>query len=359
MSETLGYYTLDELNALSLLELAALWELVPTDRQRRYKTVYDREVKQAGAVGSDALEKNVTEELLNRYLTTALVPIGARWARTPTRIQEAVRHDAHLVTSEAVEEQNRPKKPPITVLVVASAAFVLMLFFIVPRLGGRGQKTANDATVTVTATLTATPGKSPTPTPIALEQQDSVIQGGDSSRTVAFPVNLRVALSGVSQPRVFVVQRRVIQTAEWNFDPNPDTASYIAGLTVRPVIGVPYSPENAALFRSMADGTTLTLPMNTGAALRFTFEQRLVGSRSDTGIFRQVGPGLVLALIGEHGLDGAPTATRIVITATYAPDQELARDGPLTGLLPTLAPKRTPTPMPTLAPLSQLDVQVI
>lgn len=359
MSETLGYYTLDELNALSLLELAALWELVPTDRQRRYKTVYDREVKQAGAVGSDALEKNVTEELLNRYQTTALVPIGARWARTPTRIQQAVKSDADLVAPEAAEEQNRPKKPPVALLAGAGVAFLLMVLFILPRLGGRGQQTAANATVTATMTLTATLGKSPTPTPIALEQQDSVIQGGDSSRTVAFPVNLRVALPGASQPRVFVVQRRVIQTAEWNFDPNPDTASYIAGLTVRPVIGVPYSAENAALFRSMADGTTFTLQMNTGAALRFTFEQRLVVSRSDTGIFRQVGPGLVVALIGEHGLDGAPTATRIVITATYAPDQELARDGALTGLLPTIAPTLTPTSSPTLPPLSQLDVQVV
>src|SRR5258708_8331026 len=275
------------------------------------------------------------------------------------KVQEAVRTDADLVAPEAVEEQNRPKKPPVAMLAGAGVAFLLMVLFILPRLGGRGQQTAANATVTATMTLTATPGKSPTPTPIALEQQDSVIQGGDSSRTVAFPVNLRVALPGVSQPRVFVVQRRVIQTAEWNFDPNPDTASYIAGLTVRSVIGVPYSLENAALFRSMAEGTTFTLQMNTGPALRFTFEQRLQVSPSATGIFRQGGPGLVLALIGEHGLDGAPTATRIVITATYAPDQELARDGALTGLLPTLAPTLTPTPMPTLAPLSQLDVQVV
>jgi hypothetical protein len=359
MSETLGYHTLDELQALTLPDLAALWELVPTDRQRRYKTVYDREVKQAGAVGSDALENMVAEELLTRYQTTALVPIGARWARTPTRIQEAVRNETDLVAPEAIEEQNRPKKPPMAILAAAGAAFVLMLFFILPRLGGHGQKAAIDSTVTVTATLTVTPGKSPTPTPIALEQQDSVIQGGDSSRTAAFPVNLRVTLPGASQPRVFVVQRRVIQTAEWNFDPNPDTASYIAGLTVRPVIGVPYSPENAALFSSMAEGTTFTLQMNTGAALRFAFERRLEVSRSDTGLFRQIGPGLVLTLIGEHDTGGAPTATRIVITATYVPDQELVRDGALTGLLPTLAPTMTPTPSPTLPPISQLEVQVV
>ena len=87
MNEILHYQTPDELRALSLPELALLWELVPTDRQRRYKSVYDREVKQSGAVGSDALEKQITEELLNRYATTALVPIGARWARTPGRIR--------------------------------------------------------------------------------------------------------------------------------------------------------------------------------------------------------------------------------------------------------------------------------
>jgi hypothetical protein len=358
MNESLRYYTLDELQSLSLPELAALWELVPTERQRRYKSVYDREVKQAGAVGSDALAAHVTEELLNRYQTTALVPIGARWARTPTRIQEAVRNETDLVAPEAVEEQNRPKKPPVAILAVAGVAFVLMLLIIVPRLGGRGQRTAANAALTATATQTPTPGKSPTPTPIALEQQDSVIQSGDSGRAAAFPVNLRVTLPSVVQPRVFVVQRRVIQTAEWNFDPNPDTASYIAGLSVRPVIGIPYSPENDALFRSVAEGTTFTLQMNTGASLRFTFEQRLMVSRSDTGIFRQVGPGLVLALIGEHDTSGAPTATRIVITATYAPDQELARDGALTGLLPTPAPTQTPTPSPT-PPLSQLEVQVI
>jgi hypothetical protein len=358
MNESVHYHTLDELQSLSLPELAALWELVPTERQRRYKTVYDREVKQAGAVGSDALAAQVTEELLNRYQTAALVPIGARWARTPTRIQEAVRNETDLVAPEAVEEQNRPKKPPVAILAIAGVAFVLMLLLILPRLSGRGQKAAN-AALTVTVTHTATPGKSPTPTPIALEQQDSVIQGGDSGRAAAFPVNLRVALPSVSQPRVFVVQRRAIQTAEWNFDPNPDTASYIAGLSVRPVIGIPYAPENDALFRSVANGTTFTLHMNTGAALRFTFEQRLVVSRSDTGIFRQIGPGLVLALIGERDTSGAPTATRIVITATYAPDQELARDGALTGLLPTSAPTQTPTPSPTLPPLSQLEVQVI
>ena len=37
MSETLRYHTVAELRALSLDELKALWELVPTGRQRSYR----------------------------------------------------------------------------------------------------------------------------------------------------------------------------------------------------------------------------------------------------------------------------------------------------------------------------------
>jgi len=47
------YHTLEALEALSLDELQALWELVPTDRQRAYKSAYDREVRAAGALGSE------------------------------------------------------------------------------------------------------------------------------------------------------------------------------------------------------------------------------------------------------------------------------------------------------------------
>ena len=93
MSEQPGYHSVDELKALSLEELQALWELVPTERQKAYRTAYDREVRNAGALGSDALEQQVAAELLRRYEDTALVPVGTRWARTPARVQEAARED--------------------------------------------------------------------------------------------------------------------------------------------------------------------------------------------------------------------------------------------------------------------------
>ena len=89
MSDVLRYHTVEALRALSLNELRALWELVPTDRQRAYRTAYDREVKTAGAEGSDAKERKIALALLKRYHESALVPIGLRWARAPKRVQVA------------------------------------------------------------------------------------------------------------------------------------------------------------------------------------------------------------------------------------------------------------------------------
>ncbi|MBZ0293558.1 MAG: hypothetical protein K8L99_13405, partial [Anaerolineae bacterium] len=173
---------------------------------------------------------------------------------------------------------------------------------------------------------------SPTPTPLALEAQDDVITGGDRERAVAYPVNLQVALPDGSAPRVWVVQRRTVRAAEWKYDLNPDIASFVSGMSVRPVIGIPYSEENAAWFASMGEGAVFNLTMNTGAILRYEFAAKTEVRRSDTSIFRQVGPGLVLLLIGETDDEGLPTATRTLVTATYPPEQELSRGGELVGL---------------------------
>jgi hypothetical protein len=149
---------------------------------------------------------------------------------------------------------------------------------------------------------------------------------------VAYPVNLQVVTQDSSSPRVWVVQRRAVSAAEWNFDPNPDIASFVNGMSVRPVIGIPWSEDNAALFDGMEEGTVFNLTMNTGAILRYEFAAKTEVLRSDTRIFRQVGPGLVLLLIGETDDDGLPTGTRTLITATYPPEQELSRGGELVGL---------------------------
>ncbi|MBN8590671.1 MAG: hypothetical protein J0M33_02890 [Anaerolineae bacterium] len=353
MSERLEFKTVEQLEKLTTAELNALWELVPTERQRAYKAAYEREVRAAGAVGSDALERQVAGELLKRYRESALVPIGMRWARTPGRVQEAARTDALL---DAPEDDARPVggKPSGKVMLIAGVIALLFVGLLLSRLGGRGS-TEVAAAPTASPTLDARM----TPTPLALEDQDEIIEGGDRGREVAYPVSLQI-VSGDAAPRVWVVQRRRVSASEWNYDPNPDTASFVNGMSVRPVIGIPWSEENAVLFEALGAGAQFTLTMNTGAVLRYEFGDLRQVRRSETSSFRQVSPGLALVLIGETDADGLPTATRTLVLATYSPDQELEREGLLTTTLamPTPFPS-VPAPTATPIPFAGLDVQPI
>lgn len=357
MSERLDFHTLDELRALSLDELRALWELVPTDRQRAYRSAYDREVKSANAEGSDAKEHKIALALLKRYNEAGLVPVGTRWARAPQRVQEAARRGERASEAEA-GTADRSGKPSGKVLAVLGAFLIGMVALLLVRgMGGGDAQTTPD--VAVTATLPA----GITPTPLALEAQDEVIEGGDNSRAPFYPINLQISLPDAPLPRVWVVQRRAVRASEWNFDPNPDTASFLNGMSVRPVIGIPWSEENAAWFAQVSAGAEFRLQMNTGAILTFTFENKRDVRRSDTGIFRQVNPGLVLLLLGETDEEGLPTGTRTLVTAAYPVEQELGRSGELIGALAQPVAAVTPTPQPTAKPTAipfiGLDVQVV
>ena len=359
MSEQLKFYTVDELQNLSLEELQALWELVPTSRQRAYRQAYEREVRNAGALGSDQLEQQVTAELLSRYEESALVPVGMRWARTPSCVQDAAKSDDGLVVPEE-SATDAIQKPSPVILIAGVVMAVVLIGFVLFR-GGSNNDGVAVAELTPEVEPTETPVVTSTPTPLALEAQDDIIEDGDDERTVAYPVSLQVALPDGSPPRVWVVQRRAVRASEWNYDPNPDIASFINGMSVRPVMGIPFSDDNAQWFEDMDEGTIFTVTMNTGAMLRFDFAARSQVRRSDTDIFRQVSPGLVLLLIGERDEEGLPTATRTLITATYPPDQELGRDGELVGLtLPDLPPIAvTATPIQQNSPFADVDVQII
>lgn len=356
MNETLGYHTIKELRALSLDELRALWELVPTDRQRTYRAAYDREVKLAGAEGSDVQERKIALELLKRYHEAALVPIGMRWARAPKRVQAAARQ------GEGIDPQERAGaakngKPSGKVLSLLGALMLGMVALMLLRSTGGTDAAGNDGPVTATrpADVTATP--------LALEAQDSVIQSGDTDRAPFYPINLQISVPGETVPRVWVVQRRAVRASEWNFDPNPDTASFLNGMSVRPVIGIPWSEDNAAWFAQIETGAEFRLQMNTGAILTFTFEDKREVRRSDTGIFRQVNPGLVLMLLGETDGEGLPTAARTLITATYPVEQELGRQGELIGMsvqpVPEITSMPQPVATPTPIPFISLDVQIV
>lgn len=357
MSDTLRYHTVAELRALSLDELRALWDLVPTDRQRSYRAAYDREVKSAGAEGSDAKERKITLALLKRYHESALVPIGMRWARTPKRVQVAAERSESIDAPERAPAANSGK-PSGKVLVVLGALMLGMVALILLR-GTSSTSGMDNAEITTSPTLSA----DITPTPLALEAQDDVIQGGDTSRAPFYPINLQISVPDTVVPRVWVVQRRAVRASEWNFDPNPDTASFLNGMSVRPVIGIPWSEDNAAWFAQIEAGAEFRLQMNTGAILTFAFEDKRDVRRSDTGIFRQVNPGLVLLLLGETDAEGLPTATRTLVTAAYPVEQELGRMGELIGALAQPVVALTPTPLPTAIPTPipfiSLDVQIV
>ncbi len=134
----------------------------------------------------------------------------------------------------------------------------------------------------------------------------------------------------------------------------------LAGLVVRPVIGIPWSEDNVVLFNSMLPGTKITLRMNTGTLLKFDFVDTKQVQRSDTSIFNQTGPGLILILIGEHDKDsGSPTAYRMVVTASYASRQELTVDNVISNGMFEPAVVATSTPTLTPTPVRRITVQMI
>src|SRR5690606_9184137 len=143
------------------------------------------------------------------------------WARTPGRVQEAAQQNVVL---DAPEDEVRPasgKPSPKVMIAVGLVALLFFGFMFTRLLGGRS---SGEAEATPEVSPTPTPLVSPTPTPLALEAQDDVIQGGDSGREVAYPVNLQGILPDGDAPRVWVVQRRRAQASEWRFDLYPVTA---------------------------------------------------------------------------------------------------------------------------------------
>jgi hypothetical protein len=223
---------------------------------------------------------------------------------------------------------------------IAGACCGLVLVFLLVR-GVSGSKSSVPSKVTAAATPTATLARTYTPTPLALDAQDAIIQGGSAGggMSTLYPINLRIAVPDVPQARLFVVQRRVVTTAEWNYDDNPDVASYLVGLMVHPVLGIPWSDANAELFHSAGPGTMIALQMNTGAVQRFVVTAQQEIGRGDTTSFAQGHPGLTLVLLGQKMTDEEmpPTDRRLILIADYAasPDDSVA--GMPTVNPPTLA----------------------
>ncbi|MCA9891437.1 MAG: hypothetical protein KC615_00545 [Anaerolineae bacterium] len=300
------------------------WDAVPAERQAYYRRVYQRELQKANATLDDAAEMRVLRQLIAAYKQQALVPVGTRWAIVPDHIRQAAREQHEMPLEESLIQPIRSGVPRLLGLLLLPMAGLVILF-LVTTFSGNDDTNAVALDTTPSMTATVTPEISPTPTPLALEEADRVIRDGEPLSPDYYPVLLQIYPLDATRSRVFVVQERSVETADWHFDPNPDVASWVSGLIVRPVLGIPFSEENAVFIESLQVGTRFELQMNTGAVLTFLYENTQEVVRQTSSIFQQNAPGLVLVLIGEYAPDGLLTDERTVITARYEAGNEIER----------------------------------
>lgn len=338
------YYKIDELLAMNSAELEELWQNVPTDRQSFYEKAYDEAMSSLGQGDiPDEAAMSLTEQMIN-YYSSGQVPIvtGNRWVQVPGWIRDAVEtgKDFDQANVEADGEKRGggddddglplPVRIGLGVGILAAICFILWLVF-----GNRGPSdpvvTAEgteirprDATETalVEEQLTADAALTPTvtETPIVFDDLDAVIGQGDFENY--FPILLEVQPQDVSS-RVYVVQQKPIDVAAWDYDErNPDIATWISGLLVKPVLGIPFTPDNKSLLDDVQAGDELLLHMSTGNILKFVVEEKDRVVRQDTTLFQQNEPGIVLVMLGETGAND-----RLVIIGSYPPEQELQQEG--------------------------------
>ncbi|MCB9460123.1 MAG: hypothetical protein H6670_10785 [Anaerolineaceae bacterium] len=300
------------------------WDAVPAERQAYYRRVYQRELQKANATLDDAAELSVLRQLIDAYKQQSLVPVGTGWAIVPDHIRQAAREQHELPLEESLIQPVHTGVPRLLGFLLLPLAGLVVLFLVTTfSSGDDASAVAIDATPPMTATVT--PQISPTPTPLALEEADRVIRDGEPLSRDYYPVLLQIYPPDATRSRVFVVQERSVETADWRFDPNPDVASWVSGLIVRPVLGIPFSEENTTFMESLQIGTRFELQMNTGAVLTFLYEDSQEVIRQTSSIFQQNAPGLVLVLIGEYAPDGLLTDERMVITARYEAGNEIER----------------------------------
>jgi hypothetical protein len=391
------YFSPDELATLALEQLETLWGSVPTEEQNQLTQAFEAEAGKRNII-EDAEEAQLASRLLAEYGRTGLVPAGDVFVKVPSHLRERYANQAlgsGQDESESSDSATVPAKkvasklpfPPW--LLLLAIPFACLVIFAVGRAalsgGSADAASAGNRRPTARPTLTMTPSVTPSPrptatpvpptaTPFALGNFDDTIERGDTQDQSYFPVQLQVFPGGDLGPRVFIVQEQSVELADWRYDPNPDVVSWLSGMQVRRVLGMPYSEANSELLQSLNDRSVLAVTMNTGETLQFVFKSRALVSRADTTLFQQNAPGLVIVLIGHKDANGFPTEQRFVIEATYPIDQEVsqlaARASALTPMntLAQVGPLRlsalsaqlvTPPDLPTEVALALVDVQLV
>ncbi|MCI0712733.1 MAG: hypothetical protein L0154_21435 [Chloroflexi bacterium] len=337
-----NFFEVSELAVMSLEELQILWDSVPTEDQAYLVRVFEREADKRQVV-EDLDECRMARHFLEQYQQMGFVPAADVWLKVPVAVREQYR--LPFVDETAVDETTHGSNAAAPLakksglpkwLLLLALPFACLVIFAVIRMATAGSRRSDEEAVSVlpsatpspTATLTPTITPSPLPptaTPFSLSGFDDTIASGERASRDYYPVQLQVFPNRQTLPRVYIVQEQDIAIAEWRFDPNPDVVSWLSGMIIRPVLGVPFSPANLDLFRSLDAESVFVVTMNTGDVLQFVFAERRQVGRAETAFFQQDKPGLVLVLMGETFADGSPTDLRYLVEASYPIHQEIAR----------------------------------
>src|SRR5260221_13202061 len=111
------YHTVDELQKMSLAEVEALWELVPTERQRQYRGIYERFIHNEGVSGSDLMELQAVIQILDKYYVqehmVPVLPHGEIWVRVPKQVREASATNADVVRPAVETGEVKANRRPV------------------------------------------------------------------------------------------------------------------------------------------------------------------------------------------------------------------------------------------------------
>jgi hypothetical protein len=317
------YYTLEQLEQMPSEALDELWQACPD--KSFYEAALDQAV--AGKYGDAALDLDrleVIAESIELYKVPKVPALkqsngSIRWFKVPAKVIRYLQDGVPMESAEpAAAKASMPSMTGRIAVAVGMVIGVVVLAIVL--LGNTGKPRLTEADMTATALAAAelmiTPGETPTPTPLALYDTDRPIKEGDNLGNY-YPVTLEIIPSNQREAAlVLPVQQKAIDVSVWDFDADPAVASSIYGFVIRPVIGIPYSPNNANFLTNLQPGDQIRLQMNTSQILNFNVSHSGRVDRQDESIFEQTHPGIVITMVGDLAPD------RLVIYGDYPVDQE-------------------------------------
>lgn len=325
------YFTVDELLQMPEEALEELFMAIP-ERSFYQQALDDALTATHDTANVDDLERLSTIlEMLDHYRSPSpIIPSYVAddktitWVEASDAILDHVREGALLGAAPKTET----KRPPIPVLIGIGAGVVGLFCIIFSILSSiLATPDISDADTTATAlALSTTPIATPTPTPIALEDIDRSIRSGDNLNGT-YPTMLEIIPSD-GPSRVLPVQQREVDYADWLFEDDPAIGTAVAGLIIRPVLGIPYSPSNLTFLESVTEGDAIRLGLSNGINLPFTVTNSYRIPRQDTTIFDQTTPGIVIVLLAD-----AQNPDRLVIEGAYAPSASDAPDAEVRSII--------------------------